>query len=115
MLLSSAVKLILWLGEMEVSGWSERVSVYVLRPALSCGHGEEREQRPHHVIIVELVSLPLALLHLLPVPPVIDVVASENAQRRNGTTVTLQFVNVFLLIFCSNTQAGINVYTYTEE
>lgn len=54
--------------------------MYVLWPAFSCGHGEERQQRPHHVVIVELVSLPLAPLHLLPVPPVIDVVASEHTQ-----------------------------------
>lgn len=48
----------------------------ILWPALSGGHGEERQKSPEDIIIVELVSLPLPLLHLLPVPPIVNVVAS---------------------------------------
>lgn len=38
-----------------------------LRPALARGHGEEREQGPEHVVVVELVLLPLTVagLHLV--------------------------------------------------
>lgn len=51
-----------------------------LRPALPCGDGEERQQSPDNVIVVELVPLPLPPLDLLLVLPVVDVVAPEVTQ-----------------------------------
>lgn len=37
-------------------------SVHSLRPPLSSGHSEEGEQGPSHVVVVEIVLLPLPLL-----------------------------------------------------
>lgn len=51
-----------------------------LRPALPCGDGEERQQSPDDVVVVELVPLPLPPLDLLLVLPVVDVVTPEVTQ-----------------------------------
>lgn len=45
-------------------GSSGQVCVYSLRPTLPSRDGEEREQGPSHVVIVEIVLLPLPLLCL---------------------------------------------------
>lgn len=87
------------------------LSVYILWPAFSCGYGEKREQRPHHVIIVELMSLPLPLLHLLPVPPVIDVVASEHTQGQWCDSYTPVF-ECIILVFSSDTKSSMNVHIH---
>lgn len=58
----------------------------ILWPALSCGHSEKRQKSPEDVIIVELVSSPLPPLHLLPVPPIVNVVAST--QHKTIQTMT---------------------------
>lgn len=52
-----------------------------LRPALPRGDGEERQQSPHDVVIVELVPPPLPSLDLLLVLPVVDVVTPEVTQE----------------------------------
>lgn len=52
----------------------------ILWPALSCGHSEECKKSPEDIIIMELVSPPLPLLHLLPVSPIVNVVAPTQHQ-----------------------------------
>lgn len=51
-----------------------------LRPALPSRDGEERQQSPDDVVVVELVPLPLPPLDLLLVLPVVNVVAPEVTQ-----------------------------------
>lgn len=52
-----------------------------LRPALSSRDGEERQQSPDDVVVVELVPLPLPPLDLLLVLPVVDVVTPKVTQQ----------------------------------
>lgn len=57
----------------------------ILWPALSCGHSKECKKSPEDIIIVELVSPPLPLLHLLPVPAIVNVVAPTQHQTIKTT------------------------------
>lgn len=50
-----------------------------LRPSFPRGHGEEGQQRPDDVVVVELVALPFPAFHLHLVLLVIHVVASETS------------------------------------
>lgn len=77
----------------------------LLWPALSRGHSEECKKSPEDIIIVELVSSPLPLLHLLPVPRIVNVVAptqhktiknrGKQANQENVTEKLLTIVQLY--------------------
>lgn len=77
--------------------------MYILWPSLSCGHSEECQESPEDVIVVKLMSLPLPLLHLLPVPPIVNVVASTQHKTMqmmtNKLNVNENVCFLYLLFF----------------
>lgn len=58
-------------------------SGHLLRPAFSRGHGEEGQQSPQHVVIMELVLPPLSVpcLHLVLLIEEVLATATENGDR----------------------------------
>lgn len=56
-----------------------------LRPPFPCGDGEEGQQGPDDVVVVEFMALPFSAFHLHLVLLVIDIVASKTrAERKQG-------------------------------
>lgn len=53
---------------------------HLLRPALSGGHGEEGQQGPQHVVVMELILLPFSVprLHLILLIEEVLATATEN-------------------------------------
>ena len=59
---------------------------YSLRPALSSGHSEEGEQGPRHVVVVEIVLLPLPLLSFYFIPFVHQKLSPEIHTETKGVS-----------------------------
>lgn len=57
-------------------------SVHSLRPPLSSGHSEEGEQGPSHVVVVEIVLLPLPPLSFYFIFIVYQVLAPEETHTQ---------------------------------
>ena len=62
---------------------SELLLAHLLWPAFSRGHGEEGQQCPQHVVIMELILLPLSIprLHLILLIEEVLASATENGDR----------------------------------
>lgn len=62
----------------------------LLRPALECGHGEEREHAVEHVVKVEVAVEPLSLGQHGVLEGVLHVLPEESPAGRRKRTVTLK-------------------------
>lgn len=68
---------------------TDKQACHSLRPSFPCGDGEEGQQSPDDVVVVEFMALPFPTFHLHLVFLVIHIVASKISAERKQSPFTI--------------------------